>query len=167
MVNISLLIQDPFLLLCEVDVSCETSQLNSVLRVLPWQLSLSLRQVVLDVIQPPLLRSSSPSLSRHLHHHHPLAHIFFFSSQYIYYNTISTCASSPHVSVAPKFLSPLNLGYTLFCLLIFSPLSSIALLHSSSLFSTSSLLVLHNTMSSTYKAGHRSNLAFPRKRGNW
>ena len=53
-----------------------------------------------------------------------------------------------------KFQSPLNLRYTGFFLLISSPLSSIALLHSSSLFSTSSLLVLHNTMSSSYNIHH-------------
>ena len=46
-------------------------------------------------------------------------------------------------------------GNTGFFLLISSPLSSIALLHSSSLFSTSSLLVLHNTMSSSYNIHHR------------
>ena len=50
--------------------------LNPVLRFLPWQFSLW--QVVLDVIQPPLLRSSSPSFPRHLHHHHSLAYVSNF-----------------------------------------------------------------------------------------
>ena len=32
---------------------------------------------------PPPLQFSHPSFPRHLHHHHSLAHIFFFSSQYM------------------------------------------------------------------------------------
>ena len=64
-----------------VDVSNDTPLFNLILRFLPWQFSL--RQVVPDVIQHPPLRSSSPSLPRHLHHHHPLVHTLFFSSQYI------------------------------------------------------------------------------------
>ena len=39
-----------------------------------------IRQIVFDVMQPPALRPSSPSFSRHLHHHHSLC---FFSSQYM------------------------------------------------------------------------------------
>ena len=69
-----------FPLLCGVDVSYDTPPFSSVLRVLPGQFSL--RQVVPDTIQPPPLWSSSPSIPRHLHHHHSLAHMFFFSSQY-------------------------------------------------------------------------------------
>ena len=58
-INRSLLLPHPFPLLCGVSVSCETPPLNSVLRFLPRQFSL--RQVVPDVIQPSLIRSSSPS----------------------------------------------------------------------------------------------------------
>ena len=47
----------------------------------PWQFSR--QQVVPDVIQPLALRTSSPSLPRHLYHHHYIAHTFFFSSQYM------------------------------------------------------------------------------------
>ena len=68
-------------LLCGADVSYKAHRLNLGLRFLPWQFSL--RQVVLDVIQPPPLWSSPPSFPRHLHRHHSVAHIFFFSFQYI------------------------------------------------------------------------------------
>ena len=70
-----LLLLHRFTLLCGVGVSYEMPL------GLPCQFSL--RQVVFDVIQPPLLWSSSPSFPRHLHHHHSLAHIFVFSSQYL------------------------------------------------------------------------------------
>ena len=56
-------------------------RISPVLRFLPWQSSL--RQVVPDVIQPSPLPSSSPSFPRHLHHHHSLAYVFHFSSQYM------------------------------------------------------------------------------------
>ncbi len=61
-----------FPLLWGVDVSYETPPMNSVLPFLPRQFSL--RQFLLDVIQPPPLRSSSPSFPRHLHHHPSLAY---------------------------------------------------------------------------------------------
>ena len=50
-----------------------TPPLNLVLRFLPWQFSL--RQVVIDVIQPPTFWSSSPYFPRDLHHHHSLAYV--------------------------------------------------------------------------------------------
>ena len=43
----------------------------------------SLWQVIPDVVQPPPLRSSSPSFRQHLHHHHSLPYIFLFFSQYM------------------------------------------------------------------------------------
>ena len=70
-----------FPLSCGVDVSYETPPSSSVLSVLPGQFSLG--QVVPDAIQPPPLWSSSPSFPRHLHHHHCLAYVFVFSSQYV------------------------------------------------------------------------------------
>ena len=75
------LLPHPFPLLCGVDVSYETPPFRPVLRVLQCQFSL--RQVVPDVVQPPPLRSSSPSFPRHLHRHHSLDYVFFLSSQYM------------------------------------------------------------------------------------
>ena len=69
-----------FPILFGVDVSYDTLPVNLALCFVPWQLSL--RRVVPDVIHPLALRTSSPSLPRHLYHHHYLAHTFFFSSQY-------------------------------------------------------------------------------------
>ena len=45
--------------------------------------SLSLRPIVSDAIQPPPLWSSSPSFPWPLRHHHSLAYVFVFSSQYM------------------------------------------------------------------------------------
>ena len=70
-----------FPLLCGVDVSYDTPPFSPVLGVLPGQFSL--RQVVPDAIQPPLLWYSCPSIPRHLHRHHSLAYAFVFSSQYM------------------------------------------------------------------------------------
>ena len=80
-----LLLPHPFPLLCGIDVSYETPPFSPVFSFFPWQFSL--RQVVLDVIQPPPLWSSSLSFPRHLHHHHSLAYVFFFS---IHAHTTST-----------------------------------------------------------------------------
>ena len=76
-----LLLLHLFPLVCVVDVSYETPPFSPVLHVLPRQFSL--RQVVLDVIQPPPLWSPSPSFPRHLHPHHSLAYVFVVSSQYM------------------------------------------------------------------------------------
>ena len=79
--NLLILLPHLLSLLCGVDVSNDTPLFNLILRFLPWQFSL--RQVVPDVIQPSPLRSSSRSFPRHLRRHHSLAHVFFFSSQYM------------------------------------------------------------------------------------
>ena len=70
-----------FPILCGIDVSYDTLPVNPALCFIPVQFSL--RQSVPDVIQPLALRTSSPSLPRHLYHHHSLAHTFFFYSQYM------------------------------------------------------------------------------------
>ena len=54
----------------------------SALLLLLLSLQFSVRQVVPDAPQSPPHRSSSPSFPRHVHPHHYLAHILFFSSQY-------------------------------------------------------------------------------------
>ena len=80
---------------------------NPALCFIPWQLSL--RQVVPDVIQPLALRTSSPSLPRHLYHHHSLAHTFFFSSQYM---TIPLPTTFMHfLYISPTFAIPLILSF--------------------------------------------------------
>ena len=58
----------------------------------------SLQQAFLDVIQPSPLQSSSP-FPGHLHHHHSLAYIFFFSSQHM------------PIPLQPTFLHSQILGY--------------------------------------------------------
>ena len=78
----SVLLLHLFPLLFVVDVSYETPPFIPVLHVLPRQFSLRVRQVVLDVIQPPPLWSPSP-FPRHLHPHHCLAYAFVVSSQYM------------------------------------------------------------------------------------
>ena len=81
--------------------------------------------------------------------------------------TLSKFSPCRLISEFPSnFQSPLNLRYTGLFLLISSPLPPcllIALIHSSSLFSTSSLLVLHNTMSSAYNT-HHGDQNHPRRR---
>ena len=76
---------------------------------------LSLRQVVLDVIQPPPVRSTSPSFPLHLHRHHSLAHIFFLSSQY-HFNLLS-CT---FVDISPTFVVPLILSFLILSLRLHS-----------------------------------------------
>ena len=60
-----------------MDGCCIWNKILHWLRYLLWQFPL--RQIVIDVIQPSPLWSSSPSFPWHLHHHHSHAHIFFFS----------------------------------------------------------------------------------------
>ena len=120
----SLILPHPFPLLCGVDVSYETPPLNSVLRFLPRQFSL--RQVVPGVIQPSLIRSSSPSFPRH--RHHSLAYVFVFSSQYM------------PVPLQPNFLHFLGCfsTFAVFLILSFLILSSLFPL---SIYSSSSHLL--------------------------
>ena len=64
-----------------------------------------------------------------------------------YLNVFTLFTSSPSSRITRSYCS-LLLQYLVLFLLIFSPRSSIAFLHSSRFLSTSSLLVLHSTMSS-------------------
>ena len=68
----------PFLLLCGVDVSYLMRR-RRLTRSCASSSDNSLRQVGPGTIQSPPLRSSSPSFARHIHHHHSLAHIIFYS----------------------------------------------------------------------------------------
>ena len=61
------------------------------------------------VIQPLALRTYSPSLPRHLYHHHSLAHTFFFSSQYM---TIPLHTTFMHfLDISPTFAIPVIFSF--------------------------------------------------------
>ena len=100
-----LLLLHPFPRLCGVDVSYESPPFSPLF--LPGQFSL--RQVVPDAIQPHLLRSFSPSFPRHLYHHHSLAYVFVFSSQYMPYHV--KLLSCTFLDVSPTFVVPLILSF--------------------------------------------------------
>ena len=91
-------------ILCGVDVSCETPPMNSVLRFLLF----SLRQFVLDVIQPPPLRSSSPSFPR------PpspsLACLFFFSGHTTSTYTFLSFCPARFIPILCSLVTPLSLN---------------------------------------------------------
>ena len=92
-----------------------SSRFNPVMRFLPWQSSL--RQVVLNVIQSPPLRSSSPSFSRHIHHHHSLAYVFLFSSQYMPV-PLHNRLSCTFFDISPTFVVPLILSFLILSILV-------------------------------------------------
>ena len=78
--------------------------------------NLSLRHVAPGVIQPLVLRTSCPSLPRHLYHHHSLAHTFFFSSQYM---TIPLQTTFMHfLDTSPTFAIPAILSFLILSSLI-------------------------------------------------
>ena len=94
------------------EVSYQTPSLNSVFNFLLWQFSL--QQVVLDVMQPPPLRSASPSFPRHLYHHHSLAwYEFFFSSQCMHIPLQPT-----FLEISPTFVVPLILSFLILSSLV-------------------------------------------------
>ena len=70
-----------------------------------------------------------------------------------YLNVFTLFTSSPSSRITRSYCS-LLLQHSVFFLLIFSPRSSIAFLHSSSFLSTSYLLVLHSTMPSANSMHH-------------
>ena len=79
---------------------------------IPWQLSL--RQVVSGVIQPLPLRTSSPSLPRHLHRHHYFAHIVIFSSHYLPTQLTVKLLACTVLAISPTFVITI-LFHCLFC----------------------------------------------------
>ena len=99
----------------------------------PWQFSL--RQVVPEVIEPPPLRSSSPSFPRRLHHHHSLANVFVFSSQKsLYHRNLLSCT---FLDISPIFLVPLILSFLILSSLVtpFIHLNNILISVTSNFFS--------------------------------
>ena len=95
-------------------MSYEMPPFSLVLRVLPGQFSL--RQVIPDAIQPPLLWSSSPSIPRHRHRYHSLAYVFVFSSQYV--PIIFNLLSCTFLDIAPTFVVPLILSFLILSSLV-------------------------------------------------
>ena len=71
--------------------------------------------------QPLALRTSSPSLPRHLCHHHSLVHAFFFSSQYIcpYHFKL---LSWTFLDISPTFAIPLILSFLILSSLVTPPI---------------------------------------------
>ena len=78
------------------------------LALLPWQFSL--RQVFLDVIQPPPLWSSSPSFPRHLHPHQSLPYVFVSigTFPFPYHFNLLSCT---FFYISPTFVVPLILSF--------------------------------------------------------
>ena len=72
--------------------------------------------MVPGVIQPLALRTSSPSLPRHLYYHHSLAHTFFFSSQYM---TIPLQTTFMHfLDISPTFAIPVIFSFLILSSLV-------------------------------------------------
>ena len=95
--TILLFLPHPFPLLCGVDVSY----------ALPPLTRLSFRNVFPDVFQPPhFARSSSPFFPRHLHRHHSLACVFFFSI-----HAHSNLRSCTFLDISPTFVVPLIFSF--------------------------------------------------------
>ena len=69
--------------------------------------------MVPDVIQPLALRTSSPSLPRHLYHRHSLAHTLSFSSQYTNSNYFMH-----FLDISPTFAIPLILSFLILSSLV-------------------------------------------------
>ena len=117
--SIVLLLPHPFPLLCGVDVSYETPPFNPVLRFLPRQFSL--RQVVLEVIQPPPLWSSSLSFPGYFIAISLLptySYLFLFSSQYIAHTYHFNLFSCTLFDISPNFVVPLILSFLILSSLV-------------------------------------------------
>ena len=87
----------PLVITASVHRSCLISAVSQYIRSCPFALSplhahvLQWRTTAESNNHARPLRSSFPSLPRHLHHHHSFTHTLFFSSQYmpIHFNLLS------------------------------------------------------------------------------